>query len=83
MLIAEELPVCNISQDADYWLLDSGASHHMSPHQNWFSSYETVDGNCVFMGNNASCQTVGIGNVKIKCMMVQLKPYLMLGMYLI
>ena len=66
VLIVESLPICNISQDADYWLLDSGASHHMSPHRNWFSSYETVNGNSVFMGNNASCQTVGIGNVKIK-----------------
>ena len=66
VLIGEALPICNISQDADYWLLDSGASHHMIPHRNWFSSYETVDGSSVFMGNNASCQTVGIDNVKIK-----------------
>jgi len=65
-LIVEALPVCNVSQDADNWLLDSGASHHMSPHRNWFSSYETINGNSVFMGNNASCQTIGIGNVKIK-----------------
>ena len=47
-------------------MLDSGSSHHMSPHKIWFTSYETVNGSSVFMGNNASCQTVGIGNVKIK-----------------
>ena len=64
VLIVEALPVCNISQDAENWLLDSGASHHMSPHRSWFTSYETVNGSFVFMGNNASCQTVGIGNVK-------------------
>ena len=49
VLIAKALPVCNVSQDDDNWLLDSGASHHMSLHQSWFTSYETVDGSSIFM----------------------------------
>ena len=65
-VFAEALPLCNVSQDAENWLLDSGASHHIGPHRSWFTSYETVNGSSVFMGNNVSCQTVGIGNVKIK-----------------
>ena len=47
-------------------MLDSGASHHMCPHRNWFPSYENVNGSSVFMGNNVSCQTIGMGNIKIK-----------------
>lgn len=66
VLISEALPVCNVSQDADNFLLDSGAFHHRSLHRSWFTSYEIVDGSFVFMGNNASCQNVGIGNIKNK-----------------
>ena len=65
-LTAEALPICNVSQDVENWSLDSGASHHMSPHRSWFTSYETINGSSVFMGNNASCEPVGMGNVKIK-----------------
>eukprot|EP00253_Pinus_taeda_P003620 PITA_03620 len=65
-MIDETLPVCNVSQDFEIWLLDSGASHHMCPHINWFTSYENVNGSSVFMGNNVSCQNVGMGNIKIK-----------------
>ena len=63
-LIVEALPIFNVSQDADNRLLDSSASNHMSLHQNWFTSYETVNGSYVFVGNNASCQTIRIGNEK-------------------
>ena len=66
VLTVEALLVCNVSQDAENWLLDSSASHHMSPHRSWFTSYEVVNGSFVFMENNGSCQTVGMGNVKIK-----------------
>jgi len=47
-------------------LLDSGASHHMSPHKNWFTSYDAVNGSSMFIGNNVSCQIVGMGNIRIK-----------------
>jgi len=65
-MIDETLPVCNVSQHFGIWLLDSGASHHMCSHRNWFTSYEDVNGSSVFMGNNVSCQTVGMGNIRIK-----------------
>ena len=65
-MIDETSPECNISQGVDSWLLDSGASHHMCPHRNWFTSYENVNSSSVFMGNNMSCQTVGMGDIRIK-----------------
>ena len=65
-MMYETLPICNVSQDFESWLLDSGASHRMCPHKNWFTSYENVNGSSTFMGNNVSCQTVGMGNIRIK-----------------
>lgn len=36
-LPAVEIPTTNTS-----WLLDSGASRHMTPHQHWFATYQNL-----------------------------------------
>ena len=51
--------------DSD-WILDSGCTYHMCPHKDWFSTYDPVDSTIVHMGNNAQCNVIGIGTVKIK-----------------
>ena len=48
------------------WILDSGCSYHMSPDRDCFSTYESLDGGLVLMGNNAACKVVGKGTVRIK-----------------
>ena len=35
--------------ERDFWLIDSGASFHMTPHKECFSKYEKYNGN-VFLG---------------------------------
>jgi len=65
-MVDETLPISNVSHNYENWLLDSTAFHHKSPHKNWFTTYEAMNGSFVFMGNNVSCQIVGMGNVKIK-----------------
>jgi hypothetical protein len=65
-MVDEVLSVCSISQYQEEWLLDSGASHHMCSHRSWFSSYQSIDDGVVFMGNDISCKSVGIGSIKIK-----------------
>ena len=50
----------------DEWIMDTGCSYHMCPNQDWFSSYESIDGGVVLMGNNAPCKTIGIGTVRIR-----------------
>ena len=42
------------------WIMDTDCSYHMCPNQDWFSTYESIDGGIVLMGNNAQCKTVGV-----------------------
>ena len=48
------------------WIMDTGCSYHMCPNRDWFSTYESIDGGIVLMGNNAQCKTVGIGTIRIR-----------------
>jgi hypothetical protein len=62
----EVLSVSSSLQYQEEWLLDSGASHHMCSHRNWFISYQSVDEGVVFMGNGFPCKTVGVGSIRIR-----------------
>ncbi|KAG8481048.1 hypothetical protein CXB51_025755 [Gossypium anomalum] len=44
----------------------AAAPFHMSPNQDWFTTYETVSEGVVLMGNNASCKIKGVGTIKVK-----------------
>jgi len=35
----------------DVWVLDSGASYHICPRREWFSTYEQLEGGNIAMGN--------------------------------
>ena len=50
--------------DHDVWLIDSGASYHMTPHREWFSEYEKYDGGDVFLGYDSTSKIMGCGRVK-------------------
>src|SRR4051812_46895009 len=51
---------------SDVWLLDSGATYHMCPRREWFSTYQPWDGGSVLMGNNAECNIIGAGNIRMR-----------------
>ncbi|XP_020250324.1 uncharacterized protein LOC109827718 [Asparagus officinalis] len=38
----------------------------MCPNKDWFTTYRSISGGSVLMGNNAVCRTVGIGTVRIR-----------------
>ena len=50
----------------DEWILNSGCAYHICHYRDWFTTYEHRDSNSVLLGNDASCQTVGIGTVRIR-----------------
>jgi hypothetical protein len=51
--------------DHDVWLIDSGASYHMTPHREWFSEYEKYDGGDVFLGDDLTAKIFGHGRIKL------------------
>ena len=54
------------ASDSWEWMLDSGATYHVCPRREWFSSFEKIDSGVVIMGNDHSCQVEGVGTVRIK-----------------
>ncbi|KAJ4718340.1 Retrovirus-related Pol polyprotein from transposon TNT 1-94 [Melia azedarach] len=50
----------------DVWILDSGASYHICPRREWFTTYEQVDGGNISMANSSICKAVGTGSIKIR-----------------
>lgn len=56
----------NAEHVTDSWILDSACSFHMSPNREWFDTYMSVNCGTVLMGNDATCNVIGIGTMKIK-----------------
>ena len=48
------------------WLIDSGASFHMTPNRNWFSKHKFFDGGKVYLGDNLVLDIVGRGSIHVK-----------------
>ncbi|MCO5573535.1 hypothetical protein L7F22_027306 [Adiantum nelumboides] len=57
------LVATNSSYEQD-WIVDSGAYFHVTPHKEWFSSYECRHG-MVCLGNNYACDIIGAGDIKL------------------
>lgn len=47
------------------WILDSGASLHVWPHKEWFTSYVTIK-DYVRLGNDQVCDILGVGDVQLR-----------------
>ena len=55
----------HVVSDETTWVVDSGASYHLTPDQKCFSSYKARDDGFVKMGNEGVCRLVGIGDVRL------------------
>ena len=53
----------NISSHETTWVLDSGASHHVTSRRDFFSSYTPGDYGVVKMGNDGFAKVVGTGTI--------------------
>ena len=50
----------------DIWLIESGASCHMTPHKEWFCEYEKYKGGDVYLGDDSPASIIGCGRFKLK-----------------
>ena len=48
-----------------HWLMDSGATHHITPHESNFDTYTPTKG-IVCLGDKSTIDQVGVGSVTIK-----------------
>ena len=56
----------DIKELTEVWLMDSGATWHMTPNRDWFYTYEPISEGLVFMGNDHALEIAGIGTIKLK-----------------
>jgi hypothetical protein len=47
------------------WLINSGASYHMTPHRKCFCEYERYEGGNVFLGDDSTTRIVGWGRFQL------------------
>jgi hypothetical protein len=45
--------------DHEAWLVEIGASFHMTPHRECFCEYESYDGGNVFLGDESTTRIIG------------------------
>ena len=48
------------------WIVDSGASRHMTPYKHFFDTYELVSGCKMFMGDNGMVEVVGKDSILVE-----------------
>jgi hypothetical protein len=60
-----EAEVLLTTEEATSWLLDSGASYHVTPFRSQFRSYMARNFEPVRVGNSEHCAVVGIGSVEL------------------
>ena len=64
--MSDEVLSVNVSNHDQHWLLDSGSSNHMCIHKEWFKEYKSINDGVVYMGNDVTCNIVGIGSIQLQ-----------------
>lgn len=59
------LAVASNSRVNDIWILYLGCSNHVTPNHHWFSTYDSLQGGVVLIGNYVPCKVTCIGMVRI------------------
>jgi hypothetical protein len=47
-----------------HWIIDSGATQHMTFEQKWFTIYKSIGPRKVYMGDDTILEAIGKGSIK-------------------
>jgi transposase InsO family protein len=50
------------------WIIDSGATQHMTPHRQAFLTYQPISNRKVFLGDNGMVEAIGMGCIIVEVM---------------
>ena len=64
--MSDEVLSVNLTKHDQHWLLDSDASNHMCIHKEWFKTYRSINDGVMYMGNDVTCNIVGIGSIQLQ-----------------
>ena len=64
--VLQDALILTLDNTSDYWVVDSGASCHATPHRKFFHDYVQGDFGHVLFGDDEPCKIVGKGKVRIK-----------------
>jgi len=63
LLIVGHENTINVTSDESCWVIDSGASIHVTPRKEFFTSYTLGDFRMLKMGNDGVAKVIGVGDV--------------------
>jgi len=63
LIILRDHDSVNLVSDESMWIIDSGATLHVTPRKEFFTSYTSCDFGVLKMGNNDVSKVVGVGGV--------------------
>ncbi|KAL4589741.1 hypothetical protein LXL04_002650 [Taraxacum kok-saghyz] len=58
--------ICNLARDDSSWVVDSGATFHMTSQREFYTCHTCGDFEIVKMGNNGSSNIVSVGDICLK-----------------
>jgi hypothetical protein len=64
--VLQDALILSVDNISEYWVVDSRASFHATPHRKNFLDYVQGDFGQVHLGDDAPCKIVGMGKVKKK-----------------
>jgi hypothetical protein len=64
-VVNDKISVALYAASHDCWMIDSGATHHITPHKSDFSSYSLCTGT-VKLGDKLTVSQIGVGTVIFK-----------------
>lgn len=63
LVILRDYDSVNLVSDESMWIIDSGATLHVTPRKEFFTSYSSGDFGVLKMGNDGMSKVIGVGDV--------------------